>query len=149
MADETIITTTTAPAATPDGSRSQERITELSDKVKTEAEAREKAEAGKADADRRAAFAEGFVDVISDHPQAKEHKEEIKEKVLKGYSVQDATYAVLGAAGKLGQAPVAPTSPAGGSAATTMPTGGAQKDLKDMNTAEKRAVLEKELMWSQ
>lgn len=135
---------TTPPVEKP--SRSEERITELSDKVKIEAEGRVKAEADKADAERRATFAEGFVDVLSTNPQAKDHKDEIKEKVLKGYSMEDATYAVLGKAGKLGVQPQDKPQVAGGSA-TTAPTGG-QKEIKDMTLAEKRAALEKEIVWN-
>lgn len=148
MADEQNITQTPSqPTVENQPSRAEERITQLSDKVKTEAELRQKAEAGKAEADRRAAFAEGFVDVIATQPAAKDHKEEIREKVLKGYSVQDATFAVLGAAGKLGASVSTPAPQvAGGSAATAMPQGG-QKEIKDMTQAERRAQLEKDLIW--
>lgn len=147
MADENgveIIETT--PVTTPEVNRSQERITELSDKVKTEAEGRTKAEAATADAERRAAFAEGFVDIVITQPNAKDHKDEIREKVLKGYSVQDATYAVLGPAGKLGGAAAPAPQVAGGSAATAMPQGG-EKSPADMTQAERRAQLEKDLLW--
>lgn len=140
MADETIIPSETQVEKP---SRSEERITELSDKVKTEAEGRAKAEADKAEAERRATFAEGFVDVLSTNPMAKDHKDEIKEKVLKGYSMEDATYAVLGKAGKLGQAPKPQV--AGGSAATQ--PNASQKEIKDMTLAEKREALAKEIIW--
>lgn len=134
------------PVAEIKPSRAEERFTELSDKVRTGAEALTKAETEKADAQKRADFAESFVDVISTNPAAKDHKDEIKEKVLKGYSMEDATYAVLGKAGKLGaQAPSAPVQVAGGSAATT-PTSG-QKDIKDMTLAEKREQLSKDIAW--
>lgn len=143
MADENIIETV-PPVETHKESPAQERITQLSDKVKTEAEARQKAEAAQAEADRRATFAEGFVDIVATHPQAKEHKDAIKEKVLKGYSVQDATFAVLGAAGQFGQAP-APTQVAGGSASTAMPQGG-EKPVSEMSQAERREALAKALV---
>ena len=146
MADEPIIPPAQQPTAPQEPTRSEERITQLSDKVKTEAEGRLKAETEKADAERRAEFAEGFVDIVTTQPAAKDHKEEIKEKVLKGYSVQDATYAVLGAAGKLGGTPAPTPQVAGGSAATTMPQGG-QKEIKDMTQAERRDILSKELLW--
>lgn len=144
MADETIIEPTPVEPEAPKPTVSQERITELSDKVKTEAEARQKAETEKADAERRAAFAEGFVDVVTTHPEAKDHKDAIKEKVLKGYSVQDATFAVLGAAGKLGGN--TPPQVAGGSASTAMPQSG-EKPVSEMTQAERRAQLEKDLLW--
>lgn len=145
MADEPIIPPV-QPTTPQEPTRAEERITQLSDKVKTEAEARQKAETEKADAERRAAFAEGFVDIVTTQPAAKDHKDEIKEKVLKGYSVQDATFAVLGAAGKLNGIPAPAPQVAGGSAATAMPQGG-QKEIKDMTQAERRAELEKNLLW--
>lgn len=146
MADENI----NPPAPEhKDNNPAQERITQLSDKVKQEAEARAKAEADRTAAERRATFAEGFADVLSNHPAAKDHKDDIRAKVDAGYSVEDATFAVLGKAGKLGgsQAPIvpAPTQVAGGSAVTT-PTQGGAKALNEMSTAEKRAELEKLLI---
>ncbi len=145
MADEIEpITQPVPPVEKP--SRGEERIIELSDKVKTEAEARSKAEAEKAEATKRAEFAEGFVDVLAQNPAAKDHKDEIKEKFHKGYSMEDATYAVLGKAGKLGTTPQPKQQVAGGSA-TTAPTT-TQKELKDMTLAEKRAVLAENIAWS-
>lgn len=140
--DPSTVTAATEPT------RAQERITELSDKVKTEAEGRQKAENEKLDAQRRADFAEGFVDVIATNPGAKDHKDEIKEKVLKGYTIQDATFAVLGAAGKLGGTSTQTTAPqvAGGSATTTVTT--PQKGVKEMTQAERRSQLEKDLRWA-
>lgn len=128
-------------------SPAQERIIELSNKVKTEAEGREKAVAEKLDAERRATFAEGFVDIVTANPAAKEFKADIQAKVQAGLSVEDATYAVLGKAGKLGaQAPVAQqTEIAGGSAATSPQSG--TKTAKDMTQDERRAELAKELIW--
>jgi hypothetical protein len=81
---------------TPKPNRAEERITELSEKVKEEATAREAAEKKVAEAERKAQFAEGFADVLGTHPAAKEHKADIEAKVVAGYSVEDATYAVLG-----------------------------------------------------
>ena len=141
MAEEKEIIQTTPPEKS---SRSEERIVELSDKVKTEAEARATAEAAKAEADKRAEFAEGFVEVLSTNPAAKDHKEEIKEKVLKGYSMEDATFAGLGKAGKLGAQ--APKPQVAGGSAATQPTSG-QKEVKDMTLAEKREALAKEIVW--
>lgn len=144
MADEP--NTITQP--TPEPSRAQERITELSDKVKTEAEARVAAEQKAAIAERKAAFAEGFTDIVSTHPVAKEFKADIQAKVEAGLSVQDATYAILGAAGKLGgSTPPPPANPAGGSAPTQLPASGADKPIAEMTQAERRERLEKEITW--
>lgn len=145
MADETI--NQTVPPQ--ENNRAEERITQLSDKVKTEAEARAKAESERTAAERRAVFAEGFADVLASHPMAKDHKDDIRAKVDAGLSVEDAAFAVLGKAGKLG-APVAPPPPpptqvAGGSAVVNT-SGGSSKSLKEMTTAEKRAELEKLLI---
>lgn len=134
------------PAQEPN--RAQERITELSDKVKTEAEGRVAAEAKVAVAERNAAFAEGYADIVVTNPAAKEFKADIKAKVDSGLSVEDATYAVLGKAGKLG-APKAPdpVNPAGGSATTSPPQGGT-KGVAEMTQAERRAQLEKDIIWN-
>ncbi len=133
--------------ATAQVNPAQERITQLSDKVKTEASRADTAEAAKTAAERRAAFAEGFVDIVTANPSAKEFKDDIKAKVEAGLSVEDATYAVLGKAGKLGaQAPVVQQPEvAGGSAATTPQTG--TKSVTEMTQAERRAELDKELIW--
>lgn len=146
MADETIIQT---PPQEPDKSRSEERFTQLSDKVKTEAEGREKAEKAAAEATRERDFYQGFSDVVADNPAAKEHKEDILSKVKSGYTVEDATYAVLGKAGKLGNQPASQQiqNPAGGSATTVTPQAGS-KAVGEMTQAERREELSKELIWS-
>jgi hypothetical protein len=148
MADETITQPTPVPAA-PEVSPAQERITQLSDKVKTVSEEKDKALADASAAEKRATFAEGFADVLGTQPAAKDHKDEIKAKVLAGLSVEDATFAVLGKAGKLGNAPIAPipTTPAGGSAAT-VPAQTGEKSIGDMTQAERRAEIAKTLDWS-
>ena len=132
-------------------SRSQQRIKQLSDKVELTAKERDEAKTLReqdqkkiAELERENAFNSGFADVLGTHPVAKDHKDKIKEKVLAGYSVEDATFAVLGKAGKLGQTPESPQV-AGGSATTTAQT--APKEAKDMNQAERREVLSKELIW--
>ena len=101
----------------------EKRIKDLSEKVKLTAQERDEqknllGERDKtiAELQRENAFNSGFADVLGSHSAAKDHKEEIKAKVLSGYSVEDATFAVLGKAGKLGQAQaqVEITNPAGG-----------------------------------
>ena len=148
MADDI---TETAPEQKPqqpeEGSRAQERITQLSEKVKTEAEAKEAALKEKADADRRALFAEGYADFVTAHPAAQEFKDQIREKVNAGMSVDDAGYAILGKAGKLNAPKAEPQNPAGGSAATVLP-GNPTKSPGEMTQAERRAELEKMLQWT-
>jgi hypothetical protein len=142
MADET-----QAPAPEPQGSRAEERIIDLSAKVKVEAEARATAEAARLEAERRAQFAESFVDIVSTNPAAKEFKADIQAKVMSGYTPEDAAFAVLGKAGKLGYQAPAPESPAGGSATTAM-NGNATKSVSEMTQEERRAQLEKDLAFS-
>ena len=86
------------------------------------------------------AFAEGFTDIVAENPAAKEFKTDIQAKVMSGYSLEDATFAVLGKAGKLNQPKVETTHTAGGSAATNISNGGT-KSIQDMTRDEKRAAL--------
>jgi hypothetical protein len=146
MADETI----TQPAPTPEAepSRAQERITELSEKVRIEAEARTAAETAKAEAEKRAAFAEGYADFVSNNPAAKEFKAQIQEKVMAGMSVEDAGFAILGKAGKLGAPATAPQAPVAGGSAAIQPPQQAQKNPSEMTQEERRKQLEKELQWA-
>lgn len=130
-------------------SESEKRINQLSGTVKTvsderdqERANREAAEAKVAEAERERDFYAGFSDVVATNPEAKDHKDDILTKVKSGYTVQDATYAVLGAAGKLNQTlqTVEVESPAGGSATVTIPQGGV-KSVGDMTQEERRAAL--------
>ncbi len=147
MADtDTIIQPSTSPA--------EDRIKQLSDKVELAAKERDEKDrllnesnTKIATLEKENAFNSGFADMLGTHSAAKDHKDDIKTKVFAGYSVEDATLAVLAKAGKLGGM-VAPTAQvAGGSATTTMPQG-AQKEIKDMSQAERRAQLEKDIVWS-
>lgn len=128
-------------------SEAEKRIKDLSKKTREVSEERdlEKARADKADAERIEAqrerdFYAGFSDSVVANPAAAEFKEDIRAKVIAGYSVEDATYAVLGKAGKLG-APrvVEDISPAGGSATTTAAP--AAKGVGDMTREERRNQL--------
>lgn len=131
-------------------SEAEKRIKQLSGKVKEEAEAREAeraareaAEAKAAEYERNAAFSEGFADIVATNPAAKDFKDDIKAKVLSGYSVEDATYAVLGKAGKLNNtAPEPEPTPAGGSAVTTPPQGGARSAYEMTQEERRKALLE-------
>lgn len=133
-----------------DTNKTQDRIRNLSSKVKSTAEERdqakaaaEAAEAARIAAEKERDFYASFSDQTSKYASASEHKDEIKEKVLAGYSVEDATVAVLNKAGKLvpQAAPVAPPAPAaGGSAPTILPEGG-NKPLADMSKEERKEEL--------
>lgn len=145
MADEPITTPQVQPVEL---SRAEERIRQLSEKVElTSKERDEKDRLYKETSEKMAtlekenAFNSGFADVLSSHSAAKDHKDDIKAKVLAGMSVEDATFAVLGKAGKLGNPTPQPvTTPAGGSAPNQI-QGDATKSIGEMTREEKRAAL--------
>ena len=73
------------------------------------------------------------------------YEEDILTKVKSGYSVEDATFAVLGKAGKLGQPQPIVDSPIGGSATVNQPiTGGLKKPLEMTRDEKRNALLEAE-----
>ena len=125
----------------------EKRIKDLSEKVRLTSEERDEQkrlldESGKkvAELERENSFNSGFVDMLVNHSAAKDHKDEIKAKVLSGYTIEDATFAVLGKAGKLGQPPLPPVeNPAGGSAVNPPIAG--QKTIKELTRNEKREQL--------
>lgn len=131
-------------------SEAEKRIKQLSGKVETmagerdaEKLGREAAEAKTAEAERKFAFAEAFTDIVAANPSAKDFKADIQAKVLAGYTPEDATYAVLGKAGKLGQPKEESQTIAGGSAVIT-PTQG--KSPAEMTQEERRAALAETLV---
>jgi hypothetical protein len=134
-------------------SETEKRIKDLSSKVKTASEAteteklaREAAESKTLEVERERDFYSGFSDVVATNPQAKEFKDDILAKVKSGYTVEDATFAVLGKAGKLGMQPEPKPEEmhiAGGSATNSLPQNGATKPISEMTREEKRAELQK------
>ena len=125
----------------------EKRIKDLSEKVRLTSDERDEqkrllGESDKkiADLERENAFSTGFADVLADHSAAKDHRDEIKAKVLTGYSVEDAMFAVLGKAGKLGQPRAEVINPAGGSA-TTQPVVSSDKPISQLTRDEKRTKL--------
>ncbi len=133
-------------------SESETRINQLSKRISltteerdAEKQAREAAEAKTSEIERERDFYAGFADVIATNPQAKDHKDDILAKVKSGYTVEDATFAVLGKAGKLG-APTAvavETTIAAGGSATNGITQTGEKTIGEMSQAERRSELEK------
>lgn len=128
--------------------RADKRIQDLSSKVKetsTERDAAkakaETAEAARLSAEKERDFYASFSDTVAKFPAASEYKDKIKEKVMAGYTAEDATVAVLNAENKLVPPPPAPLEPAGGgSAVNQLPTGGT-KSVAEMNRDEKRQAL--------
>lgn len=128
--------------------RAQTRNKSLSEKVKTTAQERDdaKALAEKESAEKAAAlkdvdFFKNFNTLSSKYEGATEYQDKIREKVMAGYEIEDATVAVLNKEGKFvpPQAPVVKENPAGGSANNT--TSGGEKKLEDMSKDEKFAKL--------
>ena len=125
----------------------EKRIKDLSEKVRLTSEERDEQkrllserDVKIAELEKENAFNRGFVDVLVSHPMAKDHKDDILTKVKGGYSLEDATYAVLGKAGKLGQPSPPPVdNPAGGSAISPLISG--EKTIKEFTRDEKRAKL--------
>lgn len=124
--------------------RSDNRFKDLSEKVELTAKERDEATAAKLAAEKELDFYKTFSKVSSkpEYQAASEYQDKIKEKVLSGYDMEDATISVLGKAGKLGNfaPPVKRDSPAGGSASTAIQSGD-DKPVNEMTTAEKRAKL--------
>jgi len=130
--------------------RNQKRFKDLSQKVKDTATERDEANAAREEAQRLAAeaakerdFYAEYSDVAVQYPNAKEYKDDIKSKVLAGYTVEDATIAVLAKNGKLTttyEVPPAPeiSNPAGGSAANSNVGG---RSTQNMSMADMRAAL--------
>ena len=78
---------------------------------------------------------------MAKYPDAVSHKEAIKDKVLKGYSMNDAIISTLASEGKYNppvKLETPPENPAGGSAATRPLTGG-EKPISELTREEKRA----------
>ncbi len=151
--NEIITQTTEEIAAQNHETRTNQRINELSEKVKLTSQERDEKdrllkESGEkiATLEKENAFNSGFSDVLGTHSAAKDHKDEIKAKVLAGYTVEDATYAVLGKAGKLGGAAPVQAQVGGGSADTTI-TQTSNKTVQEMSLSEKRDQLSKDLLW--
>lgn len=119
------------------------KVTEERKRGDAEAEEKKKALEEKVIAQKETAFYKEFSKSISKYPQSSEFEEQIKERVLKGYTVEDATVAALNSAGKLILPKVEKENPAGGSAVTQTPKG--DKPINEMSPEEKRAKL-KELI---
>lgn len=135
-------------------SRSQNRIRQLSEKVELTSKERDELKTLRvedqkkiAELERENAFNSGFSDMVGTYPVAKDHKDDIKAKVLSGYSVEDAVFAVLGKAGKLATGTDSPKPQVVGGSADTSHMGG-DKGVKDMTQAERREALSKELIWN-
>lgn len=135
---------------TPEINRTEERIKDLSSKVKSASEERDTANAkaeseatARLAAEKERDFYSSFSESTAKFPNASEYKNKIKAKVMAGYTVEDATVAVLNSEGKLTQSAPPPPTPApaaGGSAVNQLPATGT-KTVSEMNRDEKRQAL--------
>lgn len=153
MADELELDLEQLDANINNQNKVEKRIKDLSQKVELTSQERdelkrlnEEKDVQLASKEKEIEFLSSFSQVSAKFPGAAEHRDSIKEKVLKGYSVEDATLSVLNAEGKLGAAIPATPPPsaaevAGGSAVTQM-QGATNKSLQEMTREEKRSQLE-------
>lgn len=129
--------------------RTEERIKDLSSKVRTasterdEAAAKAQAEAeARQTAEKERDFFKEFSTLTSKHPNAANFQDKILEKVKAGYTPEDATVSVLNAEGQLSPIAgptVAPANAGGGSASTVIPQG--DRGADQMSQAERREAL--------
>src|SRR3990167_457464 len=129
----------------------EKRIKDLSEKVRLAAEERdatkrklEEALTNNANLNKDVEFQNSFGNQLIKYPDASQFRDKIKEKVLKGYSIEDATVSTLNSEGKLtapAQREVVPDNVVGGSASVNQPISGGQKKASDMTRDELRAAL--------
>ena len=129
-------------------SKVEKRIKDLSEKVRLTAEERdaekkklteESAKAGSLQ--KEVEFLNSFGDQLGKYPEASSYRDKIKEKVLRGYSIEDATVSTLSSEGKLTPKEVRVDNVAGGSAAVNQPVSGGEKPISEMTREEKRNAL--------
>lgn len=120
--------------------RSDNRFKDLSEKVETTAKERDEAKAAAEAAQKEVEFYKGFSKGSTKYPEANDHQDKIREKVMSGYDMEDAIISVLAKAGKLNAPQVQRESPAGGSASTAVRSAD-DKPVSEMTTAEKRERL--------
>lgn len=150
MADEDILDLESLDNDIEKHSKVEKRIKDLSEKVRLTSEERDEkdklltqAQAEKEVLQKERDFLNSFGDALAKHPKAAQFKDEIKEKVLKGYSVEDAAISTLASKGEFSQPQKEATveNPAGGSAAVNQSVTDGQKTPAQMSREEKRAAL--------
>ena len=131
--------------------KQDKRIKDLSEKVKLTSQERDELAKAKeeetrlrTEAEKERDFFKNFNPLVAKYPGASDFQDKIKEKVMVGYDVEDATVAILAKEGKL----VIPTpteppkeNPAGGSAVNTLSPQG-NKPLNEMTREERKSALE-------
>ena len=150
MADELDLELDDSTTQDENNNKVEKRIKDLSGKVKTTSEERDAAlaETQKVEAEKQAAlkdaeFYKNFNATASKYQGAGEYQDKIREKVMAGYNIEDATVSTLVNEGKFTPPPTPQPpreSPVGGSAPTQLKTGGA-KTVGEMTQEERRAEL--------
>lgn len=150
MADELDLELDDSTIQDENNNKVEKRIKDLSGKVKTTAEERdaERAKAQQLETEKTAAlkdaeFYKNFNTTASKYQGAGEYQDKIREKVMAGYDLEDATISILAKEGKFTPPPTPQLpreSPAGGSAPTQLKSGGA-KTVGEMSQEERRAEL--------
>lgn len=112
-------------------------------KAETETKLRIEAEAKLATMEKDTSFLNTFTDITAKFPTASEFKDKIKEKVNAGYSVDDATVAVLVAEGKY-TAPVVRNENISGGSASNQITNQGTKTVGEMSSNERWDALREE-----
>ena len=94
-------------------------------------------------AEKEVDFFKNFSQMTSKYSGANEYQDQIKEKVMAGYDVEDATISILAKEGKFvtpEPAPLPRESPIGGSAVNAMKSGG-DKSIGEMTQEERKSAL--------
>lgn len=125
----------------------EKRIKDLSEKVRLTSEERdeqkrllEEAVSKTAGLEKERDFLNSFGEQLAKYPEASSFKDKIKERVLKGYSVEDAVTAVLVSEGKYNP-PQAPIDNVAGGSAPTLHQAGGEKPINQLTRDEKLAKL--------
>lgn len=127
----------------------EKRIKDLSEKVRLTSEERDEQKRLLGDRDTKIStlekerdFLNSFGDQLGKYPDAAQFKDKIKERVLKGYSVEDATAAVLVSEGKYSSPKIhQPIENVAGGSAPTLHQNGGEKPINQLSRDEKRARL--------
>ena len=130
--------------------KAEKRYKDLSEKVRLTATQNDELKASKdaLELEKAAAlkdvdFFKNFSTLATKYPGSGDYQDKIREKVMSGYDVEDATISILAKEGKFtpqAQTTQSKKSPTGGSAPTTLKAG-FDKPLGEMTQDEKRALL--------
>lgn len=109
-------------------------------KAEMESKARVELETKAKEMERERDFFASFSDSVAKNPAAAEYRDKIKEKVIGGYSMEDATIAVLHSEGKLIPKSERVEMAAGGSAPTQL-SNQSPKSTQDMTQVDRLTAL--------